>query len=164
MRKLYVFIGKPGCGKTTILKSLGVKYYDVLHHIKRYFNHDGRMDEANTIKAYQDLFKELREVQEEKVFLELGTNHAEFVMKNLQELSSSAGYSVLLFFCLLSNQECLTRNKIGNNPMPEDALMRRIARIFPEEHLQFIQDMKYYELDMSRMIEENVVAVRNILK
>ncbi|MFH1275516.1 MAG: hypothetical protein ABIH82_00230 [Candidatus Woesearchaeota archaeon] len=159
MKKLYVFMGKPGCGKTTILKSLGVKYYDVLYHIKRYFDENGRMDEANTIKAYHDLFKELKGLNEEKVFLELGTNHTEFVMKNLQELQ----VETTIFFCLLNNEECLRRNKIGNNPMPEDALMRRIARVFPDDHLQFISEMKYYNLDMGKSIEENLLAIKNII-
>lgn len=157
---LYVFIGKPGCGKTTILKHLGVKYHDVLYHIKKYFDASGRMDEANTIKAYQELFAELKGLSNEKIFLELGTNHAEFVMKNIHEL----GFETTIFFCLLNNEECLRRNKIGNNPMPEEPLMRRIIRVFPDEHLKYISGMKYYELDMGKNVEENLLVVRNIIK
>jgi len=156
MRKLYVFIGKPGCGKTTVLKHLGVKYHDVLSHIKKYFDASGRMDEANTIKSYQELFTELKGLSSENIFLELGTNHAEFVMKNIQEL----GIDTTFFFCLLNNEECLRRNRIGNNPMLEEPLMRRIARVFPDEHLKHISGMKYYELDM----DKNVLVVRDIIE
>ena len=160
MRKLYVFIGKPGCGKTTVLKHLGVKYHDVLSHIKKYFDASGRMDEANTIKSYQELFTELKGLSSENIFLELGTNHAEFVMKNIQEL----GIDTTFFFCLLNNEECLRRNRIGNNPMLEEPLMRRIARVFPDEHLKHISGMKYYELDMDKNVEENVLVVRDIIE
>ncbi len=160
MNKLYVFIGKPGCGKTTILKRLGIRYYDILSHIKRYFDKNGRMDEANTIKAYQDLFAELKGLSEEKIFLELGTNHAQFVMENLRNL----GFETTLFFCLLNNEECLRRNRIGNNPMPEEPLMKRIARVFPDEHLKYISGMRYYEVDMGKSVEENCSFIAQLVR
>jgi len=158
MKKLFCFTGKPGCGKTTLLTQLRIKHYDVLKHIKKYLDENGKLiDESFTIKAYKDLFEELKTVEDKPIFLELGTNHHEFVMKNLKEFDTT------IFFCLLDKNTCFSRQKQRGRKISTEQLMRRLDIVFPDNHLEHISELKYEYLNMGKSLEENAEIVRRFM-
>ena len=159
MKKLYVFSGKPGCGKSTLLNEMGVKYYDVLPYIKKYLDKDySLLSEDFTIKAYSELFSDLSKTNDNKIFLEIGTNHPEFVFKKIKELNLKAA----IFLCILDKKTCLERCNSRKRRIATEQLIRRMNKPFPEIHLQFITkyDLDFHYLDMNNSIKINSEYVK----
>jgi len=75
MKKLLVFIGTIGCGKTTLLNHLNVPIIDVFDYVKKHFDHTGGLArEEDALLAYNEMFTDLARMDPKIIYLELGTN------------------------------------------------------------------------------------------
>tara|TARA_Y100000310_G_C20414067_1_gene683442 strand:+ start:82 stop:573 length:492 start_codon:yes stop_codon:yes gene_type:complete len=163
MRKLFCFIGKPGCGKTTLLTHLGVSSFDVLKYIKRYLNEKGSLiKEEYALLAYKEMFSELEIIRADVVYLELGTNYSEFVIENIKKLN----FSTTIILCLLDDETCLKRCSMREQKIGTEQLLRRMQRPFPNEHLRFIAEtnISHYQIDMSKDVQKNANFIAEFLK
>tara|TARA_Y100000310_G_C20478076_1_gene713388 strand:- start:142 stop:633 length:492 start_codon:yes stop_codon:yes gene_type:complete len=163
MRRLFCFIGKPGCGKTTLLNELGVKYSDVLQYIQKYLTSKGGLvDEVDAILAYQEMFVDLQKNGGDLVFLELGTNYPEFVINKLKE----SNFDVTLFLCNLDKDICLERCSNRTRNFDKEQLIRRLNKPFPDEHLNSIKEhnLKFQHIDMGKDVEENAKFISIFLQ
>lgn len=154
MNKLFVLIGYPAVGKTTLAEKFIDKYpqfmlHDVYEYIQPYLNDEGALiDEDLAIEAYQKMYKAL-EVINQDCILELGTNYPEFNIKQIKSLSDK--YHIKVFLCLLSKEEALNRASSRDKVIDEKSLIKRYNRIFPDEHKKYLDSLglNYVELDMN---------------
>lgn len=156
--KVVCFIGKPGSGKSTLLKALQVPSIDIFSYLQKYFQGGSLVQEDDALLAYRELFKDLAQRMEDKVFLELGTNYPELVMTELQQFDTT------VVFCLLSSEECWKRCQSRGRKIGTEQLQRRLARPFPEEHRKFSAGMNVVEVDMEKKVEENASTIRPLFE
>ncbi|MDD5566865.1 MAG: AAA family ATPase [Patescibacteria group bacterium] len=152
-KRLLVFIGKPGVGKTTLINKVfpDQKIIDVQPYVWSY-KVNGRVPEEKTLIAYQDMYRHLEALNDALVILELGTNHAEFNTKELKKLSQQ--FEVRVYLCTASVETCRARIKIRARGDDMEAMERRLQRDFPDEHIKLLESMGmgYITLDMEKSI------------
>ncbi|MDD5342108.1 MAG: AAA family ATPase [Patescibacteria group bacterium] len=155
MKKLLVFIGKPGVGKTTLINKVfpDQKIIDVQPYVWSY-KVNGRVPEEKTLNAYQDMYRHLESLNDALVILELGTNHAEFNIKELKKLSQQ--FEVRVYLCTASVETCRARIKIRARGDDMEAMERRLQRDFPDEHIKQLKSagLEYITLDMESPLSE----------
>lgn len=163
--KLVVFIGKPGVGKTTLIKKiiLNYKFIDVFPFI-RSFEVNGVVPEEKTLTAYEKMYQYIDRTKNENIVLEIGTNHPELNVTNLEKLQKQ--YNVYLFLCQASNEICRQRANQRGIEFNIDALNRRLARDFPKSHLDFIKktNLSYTILNMEEPIEKNINIINQQIR
>ncbi len=160
-KKLLVFIGKIGAGKSTLIKEAfaDVEVIDVQPFVRAYWEGD-TVPEEKTLLAYKDMYKRLRSMNDNTIVVELGTNHASF---NIQELKIfNADCALHLFLCIASVETLRQRLMERNDDMPEEARERRLKIDFPSTHLTLIEDagLPYTILDMEQPWTDNVILAR----
>jgi predicted kinase len=173
MKHLLVLCGPIGCGKTTLIQNYlkqfpDCKFFDVFDYILKYKDATGHIDEPNTLRAYQEMYRDLGNSPAEKIVLELGTNWAELNIKNLKNLNAT--YKVNIIFCLLDKEECIRRSlaRAQTDPLriinPTD-LEKKFKRIFPDNHIKLTQDyqLPYLLLDMNIPQPEKLTILINNL-
>lgn len=164
--RLIVFIGKPGAGKSTLIKACfpTIKHTDILPFVMKY-KKDNLLQENKTLLAYCEMFQNLiaELTHKHDMILEIGTNHAEFNIKNLKKIAKD--FNVIIFLCLASIENCRKRVMKRGGWLGEEALEIRLARNFPESHIMLFEKagLPYFELDMDRPIKANIVSVRKVL-
>lgn len=165
MNRLVVFIGYPGAGKTTLANYILERHedyvmHDVLSYIEEYKDENGFLvNESDAILAYQDMYKDLI-AKNANVILELGTNYPEFNVSQLKDLSLSRNVSV--FLCVLDKDTCVKRVTERDRVFGEKQLRRRMARIFPEEHINFLRK---YKLDFQSLkMKRDLVDLYKLIK
>jgi predicted kinase len=164
---LYVFIGRPGSGKTTLLRQLEKEYgcprIDIFKFVSEY-----GLKEAFTKEAYLEMYKYLENELEKNnsLILELGTNHPELNIRKLKELKEEKNLSLNVFLCMLSIEECKKRCTMRQRQIEPIALDRRLKRIFPQLHKNFLETngIEFIELPMEKPVEENVKFLEKFLK
>lgn len=159
MVKVYCFLGKPGCGKSSLLTSLNVPYWDILEYLTPFLQGQGGVREEKTFAAYRALFHRVAQCDQQKLFLEVGTNHPEFVVSQL------AQYDSHLFFCLLDKATCWQRALQRGRKFASEPLLRRLNNNFPQEHLQILKSshLPHSYLDMQHSLAENVEMIRQTI-
>lgn len=98
-RRLYVFAGKPGAGKTTIINKIfskGEKIVDVLPFVEQ-FRVGKKVLEHKTITAYENMYEYLKKIKDSIAVLEIGMNHPELNISEIEKLQDE--YEVTLFLC-----------------------------------------------------------------
>ena len=120
MLKIFCFIGKPGCGKTTLLNSLEVSYLDVINHINKYKDETGAVinPSINTLRAYNEFFEEIKSNNKKVLFAEFGTNHTQVVIENIAQLNREA----IILLCMLDNAICIERHKLRGRKIETEQL------------------------------------------
>jgi len=172
MKKILVFVGRPGAGKSFLINKFLDKYpyfesVDVFHYIKLIKEKMGNVPEELTIGAYEQMYQDFN-FMEKDIILELGTNHPEFNLKKLAGLTRS--HQVTLLLCLLDIEVC--RNRCLARGQNDSALIFvgqsleiRLNRIFPDLHKKFADsfNLKYHEIEMSLPIKERLDLIDGIL-
>jgi len=156
-KRLFVFIGKPGVGKTTLMRKLflGDQIVNVLPYVKAY-EIDGKVPEGKTLDGYKDMYKALQKIEKDLLVVEFGANHEEFNVKELEKLS--AKYDITIFLCDAPVNICRERARKREREFDEKALEKRLQKDFPNIYLQALKnsELKYEVLNMEKDIEENV--------
>ncbi len=171
--KLLVLVGRPGCGKSTLIekflsKNQKFKFFDVYNFLKQYKPKDTTVvPEKFTLKAYQDMYKEIFK-EDQSIILELGTNHHQFNFDNLKELAKK--FKINLVFCELDIEECANRHQQritadGSRDMGQPAFERRLKRVFPDNHKKLADQFKfpYQHLDMCLPFEDRIKFLERII-
>jgi hypothetical protein len=96
--KLFVFAGKPGVGKTTVIKSLfpDEKIIDILPFVMQ-FQIDGDVPEEKTFLGYQAMYQHIAQHGDDLNVVEIGTNYPVLNISELQKLNQK--YQVKIFLC-----------------------------------------------------------------
>ena len=160
-RKLVVFVGKPGSGKSTLIQRVfpDKKAVDVFPFVIALHNGDQVTDEA-AVRGYQEMYKHVAELSDDVVILELGTNHPELNVRELVALSRDTEVSIFL----LDADKDVCRERVHARSLElwsDDGLERRLARDFPNTHLKLLEDsgLTYYVIDANKSIEQVEQAI-----
>lgn len=164
-KKLFVFLGKIGAGKTTLIKEAfeGVPLVDVKPFVRAYWEGD-TVPEEKTLQAYQDMYVKLKELEDPEVVVELGTNHNDYNIRHLKVLSQQR--LVHLFLCIASVETLRQRLEERTDDIPEEAREKRLAVDFPNSHLPLIEAVRlpYTILDMEQPWTDNVILVHQRIR
>ena len=164
--KLYVFAGKPGVGKTTTISKLfpGKKIVDVLSFIEVFRIAESQIiPEEKTIIAYQNMYEHLATINEPEVVLEIGTNHPELNIAELNKLNKR--YDILIFLCDLDKETCYARAVERGMRHSKEAFEARMKRDFPNTFIQLISQtpMTYEVVEMNGTLPETVEKFHKII-
>ncbi len=162
-RKLVVFAGRIGAGKTTLINAAfpdEVKV-DVFPFINAY-KVNGKIPEEKTLQGYQDMYNHLGTLTAPTVILELGTNHPEFNAEQLAVLKKR--FTVQAIFCIASIETCWERIKARGGWYDPEGIERRFKKDFPAIYAKPFEKLgiPYTTLDMERPLEEIVAEVRGM--
>lgn len=162
--KIFVFIGKPGCGKTTLISHVFSKgeIIDVLPFVKA-FEKNGIVPERKTRLAYHKMYDSIKQIKKFPLIIEIGTNHAELNIKELAKLRNN--YKLEIFLCDAKIDVCRERAiKRGRN-FDKLALERRLRRNFPKTHIDILkkENITYHMVDMEREIDKNISIIKKYL-
>ena len=163
--QLLVFIGKPGVGKTTLLKELypDSRIIDVKTFVLAY-EKDGQVPEEKTEQAYHDMYSRISDQTDDFLVLEMGTNHPNVNVDELKKLSTN--WNIFIYICIAS-VDTLKKRIIAR---PEDndmaAMERRLHRDFPATHLSLLEraNLSYFILDMEQPMTDNIILVKQSIK
>ncbi|MDD2656129.1 MAG: AAA family ATPase [Patescibacteria group bacterium] len=167
---LFVFVGKPGVGKSTLIKNIFPNDFvvDVLPFVLAYGNgNSSAVPEEKTILGYQDMYEKMRETylkDKGQIILELGTSHTGY---NLQELNKiNDDYRVTIFLCVAPNEVCKERALKRSRDMDVVKLEARLERDFPDSYLNILENLKidYYLIDTALNLEENILKIKQYVK
>ncbi len=163
-KKLIVFAGKPGVGKTTIIGRLfpEKKIIDVFTFIEP-FVIDGNTSQEKSMVAYQNMYHHLETIDEVEVILEIGTNYPELNILNLERLLIS--YDIKMFLCDLDKETCYQRAiERGMRHCPE-AFAERMNRDFPNTFIKPLsQTSIIYEIvSMHDSLPETIEKIRQLI-
>lgn len=137
--KGYIFIGKPGVGKTTLIKKMfgNKEFFDVMAFVKKY-EIEGIVPEEKTLDGYRDMYKDIAKKNLNPFILELGTNYPELNIKELKRLSTI--YDIKIFLLDASKETCRKRTLLRKRHFDKIALERRLNRDFPKTYLDLLQN------------------------
>lgn len=152
--KLFVFIGKPGVGKTTLIKHAfsDQKFFDVKPYIVPHVKND-KWPEDKTLACYRQMYRDIEKTNED-IVLEIGTNHAEFNINHLAKLQSK--FEIIVVLCDLTNEETRKRHLQRDKNYDMESFERRIKRDFPGLHIILLQktDLPYFVINMGPSTEQ----------
>lgn len=162
--RLFVFFGKPGVGKTTLIQAALPTYRRVdVRPFVRAYGVSGVMPEEKTLIGYQDMYRYLGGLNEQVVVLELGTNHPEFNVQQLVQLQPKR--DIHLFLCTASVETCRQRMRGRIFRDDAEAMERRLQRDFPNAYLQLLRQtsLHYHLIDLEQPLEQTNRIVREYL-
>ncbi|MBU0598098.1 hypothetical protein KKF61_03830 [Patescibacteria group bacterium] len=152
-KSLVVLIGKPGVGKTTLARTAFPSWHfiDVKPFIEQYMI-NGRWPEKLTLEGYREMYDAIEQINSDLV-LEIGTNHAEFNIVQLQRLKNN--FNCLVVICLLdakkNKQRYLDRMNRGEERAYDIAAFeRRLELDFPLSHTPLLHRalLPYIKINM----------------
>lgn len=158
--KLLVFIGKPGAGKSTLIKELNPD--GVIIDVKTFvlaYEVNGQVPEEKTEQAYHDMYAQVMDKHEDLLVLEIGTNHPQVNVDEFKKLSSD--WEIFIFICTASIDTLKKRIIIRPEDNDMAAMERRLQRNFPELHLSLLEraSLPYVILDMEQPMTDNIILV-----
>ena len=162
--KLFVFAGRPGTGKTTIINNLFSEetIIDVLPFVE-VFRVEGKVIEEKTIVAYQNMYCYLVGLKKPKVILEIGTNHPELNILELEKLQND--YEIKIFLCEASEKNCYQRAWQRGMRHDAEAFETRMKRDFPNTFIKLLKQtsLSYEVVDMNKSLEDTIVLFNQLL-
>lgn len=163
--KLIVFFGKPGVGKSTLIKHLfsGAQVIDVMPFVKKYKKKE-KVPEAQTIHAYNDMYAKISEMEHKgDLILELGTNHPELNIKKLSKLKEK--FYLKTFLCDAPKHVCRERALKRERDFDKKALELRLERDFPSSHIKLLEREKinYRILNMETPLKDIIKEIKTKL-
>ncbi len=164
-KKLVVFFGKPGAGKTTLIGETfpDANVVDVKAFVRKY-RVDGTVPEEKTLQGYQDMYEHIAGLDDDLIILELGANHEKF---NVQELLKSQDKRELYLFLCNASLETL-KERLQNRSDQDDMekMLKRLERDFPGEYIRLFEKagMQYILLDMEQPWTDNLILVQQRLR
>lgn len=163
--KMLVFVGKPGVGKTTLIKHLFPNHskIDVLDFLKKY-GEVGSIPEEKTVDAYQEMYDHLKiNPQNNDFVLELGTNHPEINHRGLRQLLEL--YDIEIILCDASNETCRERVLKRGVEYQPSLLEMRLKRDFPNIYLNFLKNakIKHHILNTEQPLEDIIKILKDKL-
>ena len=165
MNRLNVFIGKPGSGKTSIIKKLfpnktAVDVYPFVIAL-----HDGvEVTDQAALEGYDAMYKHLLELDEQEVILELGTNHPELNVSEVKKLTKT--YFVSVFLLEADKDTCRSRvHSRGLEMWSEKGLERRLERDFPNSYISLLEEneIHYHVIDTNVEFSKTTSEVVSII-
>jgi len=162
--KLFVFAGRPGAGKTTIIKKLFFQetIVDVLPFVEK-FRVEGKVIEEKTIVAYQNMYCYLVNIKKPKVILEIGTNHPELNISELTKLQDN--YEIKIFLCHTSKESCYQRARQRGMRHDAQAFEIRMRRDFPNTFIKLLKQtsLSYKVVDMNKSLEDTIILFNQLI-
>lgn len=163
---LIVFIGKPGAGKSTLIKSVfsDQKIVDVLPYAMKH-KKGSKIPETQTIHAYQEMYEHIgNRKSETDIILELGTNHPELNVKELGKLKGK--FNLKIFLCDAPKHVCRERAVKRGRKFDRKALELRLARDFPNSHVKLLKkaSINLEILDMKKLLDINMRLVSSVIR
>jgi broad-specificity NMP kinase len=153
--RLLVLAGKPGVGKSSIIKKIGAGWtvIDVWHFLVPLIESGEVPPEEKNIIAYTSLYEYLTALDTPRVILELGTNYPELNASSLVELSTR--YEIDILLCHTSIDICRERLQGRGYRTQGEGIERRLQRDFPNTFLEHLRDtgLRHHLIDTSRAIE-----------
>ncbi len=164
-RNLVVFIGKPGVGKSTLIKSVfsDQKIIDVLPYVLKH-KKGSKIPEAQTIHAYREMFGHIgNQKPKGDLILEIGTNHPKLNIEELDKLKEK--FNLKIFLCNAPKHVCRERAMERGRKFDKKALELRLERDFPNSYAELLKEKKieFDVLDMTRPLKEIKSEVLNII-
>ena len=160
---LLVFIGKPAIGKTTLIRHVfpGAEVIDVKSFVRSY-RVQGHVPEIDTARGYEDMYNYISSLKGPCI-LELGTGHAE--MNTLKLRGASDRFHVVAIFCEASEETCKRRLDERGDPYDHEAMLSRIARVFPAEHIGLFSKYKveYFKMNMEGSLTDSANILTQVL-
>lgn len=164
MKKLLVFIGKPGVGKSTLIKNAFPKHIpvDVLTFIYEFRNPDGSTQEDKLIISYQKMYEHLNSIKDDFILLEIGTGFPEFNTSTLKSIEKE--YNLTIYLCTASEATHWERANLRGMRHSTEAFKLRMQRDFPGEHKLLLDKLllNYSILDMEQPLDKLVKILHNI--
>lgn len=172
MRKLLVFTGRPGSGKTVLIikfleKHQDFKSVDVYNYIRILKDKYGKVPEEIIIRAYKQYYKEISQITD-NLILEIGTNYPGYNLHQLAKLSKN--FKISLFLCQLDietcKKRCLARADVDTGKdFKGKSLELRLKRAFPDIHQKLADKLNipYYEIDMTLPSKERLALIEDII-
>lgn len=163
--KLIVFIGKPGAGKSTLIKSLfsECEIVDVLPYVMKH-KKGSKIPESQTIHAYREMYEHIGDQKSKgDLVLELGTNHPELNAEELGKLKEK--FNLKIFLCDAPKHVCRERAISRGRKFDKKALELRLERDFPNSHALLFKEngMKFDVLDMTQSLDKIKNEVKEII-
>lgn len=163
-QKLYIFAGKPGSGKTTILKKLfpRARYVDILHFYNK-VHVRGKILEKHTRKAYESLYASIDRMEDKVVVVEIGAKHPALSVRQIDRLQKR--YDVRLFLCDASRTVCYERAlERGMRHTPRQWAMRMRVN-FPAVFLKRIARtaIPHHVVDMEQSLARTIKKFKGLL-
>ncbi len=162
--KLFVFAGRPGAGKTTIIKKLFFEeiIVDVLPFVE-VFRVEGKVIEEKTIVAYQNMYGYLVGLKKPKVILEIGTNHPELNISELEKLQND--YEIKIFLCEASEESCYQRAIQRGMRHDPQAFETRMKRDFPNIFIKLLKQtsLSYEVVGMDKSLEDTIALFNQLV-
>lgn len=153
---LIVIIGRPGSGKSTLIKRWqpkrhGYRLHDVYPHMRRVaWIGQGRMDQTKTLEGYKALYVALAQERSQSI-LELSINHPAFNLAQLARFSHR--FTIKLFFLLRNTKQCFAyKKKQRGTTFDSKQLKTRMRWPFPGVHERLAKrfDLQHQRIYMSR--------------
>ncbi len=164
-KKLVIFFGKPGAGKSTLITEtfLDNKVVDVKPFVLAYKKNDV-LPEEKTLNGYKDMYKALTDMEDDLIVVELGTNHEAYNIERLQDLASER--QIFIFLCTASVETLRQRIQLRDEKINPEALERRLERDFPGQYITLLEEagMHYVLLDMEQPWTDNLILVHQRLR
>lgn len=166
-KKLIVFFGKPGAGKSTIIRETFAqeRIVDVKDYVLRYRAGDD-VPEEKTIDGYRDMYRFVISLKDPVVVLELGTNHPVYNVEQLKALGASR--VVVIFLCTASvdTLDERLRNRSARFIGDLARIRERLQRPFPNELIPLLElaGLSYTVLDMEQPWTDNVILINQRLR
>ena len=162
-RKLLVFAGKPGVGKSTIIKRLFPELHVVdVEPFVMEFQVNGFINEDKTLLGYQNMYAHITQIDQPIVVLEIGTNHPDFNVQSLHALTKT--HDVRLFLCEASRETCTARANERGLLHSKEGFERRMARDFPNTFLNCLRDVPvpHVVINFEGPLEETAQKVKEL--
>lgn len=162
--RLYIFAGKPGAGKTTIIAHLfpNQPFVDVLPFVEQ-FRTGVTVPEEKTELAYHNMYRSLKTAKDQTMILEIGTNHPELNISEITKLQDM--YDIMLFLCEASREICHQRATLRGMRHTTEAWEARMKRDFPNTFIKLLSTttIPYYVVDMGKSLKETVEVFKKLI-